>query len=224
MSDEPVVTRVATPEEAAERVAEVMATTIIAAHGVRGEAHVALSGGSNVGQAYRLLGPKLDDWSDVHLWYGDERVVPLDDPESTHRLATGTLEAPGATWHPLAVDLGCEGAAAAYADELGDTVIDFALNGMGPDGHTASLLPGEPVLQERKRWVAAVSHGRPEIRITMTYPVIESSRRVAFLLAGKEKAAMFKTIRAGGSNVPAARVKPVGELIWFVDRAAAGQG
>ena len=95
---------------------------------------------------------------------------------------------------------------------------------LGPDGHTASLLPGEPVLQERKRWVAAVSHGRPEVRITMTYPVIESSRQVAFLVAGKEKAAIFKTIRAGGSDVPAARVRPVGELIWFVDRAAAGEG
>ncbi|MDB5487926.1 MAG: 6-phosphogluconolactonase, partial [Reyranella sp.] len=73
------------------------------------------------------------------------------------------------------------------------------------------------------RWVAAVSHGRPEIRITMTYPVIESSRQVAFLVAGQPKAEIFKTIRAGGSDVPAARVKPVGELIWFVDRAAAGE-
>jgi 6-phosphogluconolactonase len=86
------------------------------------------------------------------------------------------------------------------------------------------LLPGEPVLQERKRWVAAVSHGRPEIRITMTYPVIESSRQVAFLVAGKEKAAIFKTIRGGSSDVPAARVRPVGDLVWFVDRAAAGEG
>jgi 6-phosphogluconolactonase len=86
------------------------------------------------------------------------------------------------------------------------------------------LLPGEPVLQERKRWVAAVSHGRPEVRITMTYPVIESSRQVAFLVAGKEKAAILKTIRAGNSDVPAARVRPVGDLHWFVDRAAAGEG
>src|SRR3954466_7845521 len=104
MSDEPVVTRVATPEEAAERVAEVMATTIIAAHPVHGEAHIALSGGSNVGQAYRLLGPKIHDWTGVHLWYGDERVVPLDDPESTHRLADGTLAGPGPARHPPHVD------------------------------------------------------------------------------------------------------------------------
>jgi 6-phosphogluconolactonase len=96
------------------------------------------------------------------------------------------------------------------------------LLGLGPDGHTASLLPDEPVLEERTRWVAAVSHGRPEVRITMTYPVIDSSRTVAFLVAGQEKAAILRTIRAGGSRLPAARVRPVGELIWFVDRAAAG--
>ncbi len=103
-------------------------------------------------------------------------------------------------------------------------MFDITLLGLGPDGHTASLLPGEPVLEERKRWVAAVSHGRPEIRITMTYPVIDSSRKVAFLVAGKEKAAIFRTIRAGNSQLPAARVRPAGELIWFVDRAAAGEG
>jgi 6-phosphogluconolactonase len=103
-------------------------------------------------------------------------------------------------------------------------LFDITLLGLGSDGHTASLLPEDPVLRERKRWVAAVSHGRPEVRITMTYPVIESSRQVAFLVAGKEKATIFSAIRAGGSQVPAARVNPVGELIWFVDRAAAGEG
>ena len=80
-------------------------------------------------------------------------------------------------------------------------MFDITLLGLGPDGHTASLLPDEPVLQERARWVAAVSHGRPEIRITMTYPVIESSRKVAFLVAGKEKAAIFRTMRPSSRPV-----------------------
>ena len=83
---------------------------------------------------------------------------------------------------------------------------------------------GEPesALDERKRWVAAVAHGRPEVRITMTYPALESSRRVAFLVAGEEKTAIFSAIRKGGSRVPAARIRPIGELLWFVDQAAAG--
>ena len=68
----------------------------------------------------------------------------------------------------------------------------------------------------------AVSHGRPEVRITLTYPVIESSRRVAFLVTGAEKADIFRAIRAGDRKAPAARVRPSGELVWFVDRAAAG--
>jgi 6-phosphogluconolactonase len=198
MSDEPVVTRVATPEEAAERVAEVMATTIIAAHAVHGEAHIALSGGSNVGQAYRLLGPKIHDWTGVHLWYGDERVVPLDDPESTHRLASGTLEAPGATWHPLKVDLGCEGAAAAYAEELGDTVIDLALQGMGPDGHTASLFPGHPQLEATGIAVCVPDSPKPPPeRMTLTLGKLNEARRILMVVTGEQKADMLARVLAG---------------------------
>src|SRR3954464_3274150 len=205
MSDEPVVTRVATPEEAAERVAGGMATTIIAAPPVPGEAHVALSGGSNVGQAYRLVGPKVHDWSGVHLWYGDERVVPLDDPESTHRLATGTLEATGASWHPLKVELGCEGAAAAYAEELGDTVLDVALNGMGPDGHTASLFPGHPQLNATGVAVCVRDSPKPPPeRMTLTLGKLNECRRIVLLVTGAGKAPMLARVLAGSDpNVPA---------------------
>jgi 6-phosphogluconolactonase len=173
----------------------------------------------------------------VHWYWGDERFVPYDHPESNYRMTREAMlskaPVPPANVHPVPADGTPDDAAvryertlqAAYGGAAFDPsrpLFDVTLLGLGPDGHTASLLPGEPVLEERKRWVAAVSHGRPEVRITMTYPAIESSRHVAFLVAGKEKAAILKTIRAGGSDVPAARVKPVGDLVWFVDRAAAG--
>jgi 6-phosphogluconolactonase len=205
MTEEPVVTRVDTAEEAAAATAEVLAREIAAARTVRGEAHVALSGGSTVGQGYRLLGPQLPDWRDVHLWYGDERVVPLDDPESTHRLATGTLQAPGAVWHPLAVELGCEGAAAAYAEELHGTVIDVALNGMGPDGHTASLFPGHPMLHAEGIAVCVRDSPKPPPeRVTLTLGKLNESRKIVLLVTGADKAAMLARVVAGPDpEVPA---------------------
>jgi 6-phosphogluconolactonase len=198
MSDDVRVVRCETVEDAVEACADLLANVIDADRTVRGHAHVALSGGSTVGQVYRRLGPKLPDWRDVHLWYGDERVVPLDDPESTHRLATGTLDAPGAVWHPLKVELGCEGAAAAYAEELGDTVIDVALNGMGPDGHTASLFPGHPKLHAPGVAVCVPDSPKPPPeRVTLTLGKLNEARRVVLLVTGAEKAPMLARVLAG---------------------------
>jgi 6-phosphogluconolactonase len=205
MSDEPVVTRVETVEEAARAAADVLATAISSARTVHGHAHIALSGGSTVGQAYRLLGPELPDWRDVHLWYGDERVVPLDDPESTHRLATSTLDAPDAIWHPLAVELGPEGAAEAYAEELDGTVLDVAINGMGPDGHTASLFPGHPQLHADGIAVAVHDSPKPPAeRVTLTLGKLNEARRILLLVTGAEKAPMLARVIAGPDpDVPA---------------------
>jgi len=198
MSDAPRVNRCASVEELVEQAADFLATTIDAARTVHGRAHVALSGGSTVGSVYRALGPKLPDWRDVHLWYGDERVVPLDDPESTHRLATGTLDAPDAVWHPLQVDLGCEGAAAAYAEELGDTVLDVAINGMGPDGHTASLFPGHPMLHAEGIAVCVRDSPKPPPeRVTLTLGKLNEARRILLLVTGAEKAPMLARVLAG---------------------------
>jgi 6-phosphogluconolactonase len=203
---------------------------------------VSLSGGSTPKTLYQLLASdefrNQFPWQRVSWYFGDERFVPYDSPDSNYRMIREAMFAkapvPPDNIHPIPVDGTPDDAAQRYErtlqDAYGATTVDPArplfdvtLLGLGPDGHTASLLPGEPVLEERKRWVAAVSHGRPEVRITLTYPVIESSRRVAFLVAGPEKAAIFRDIRGGGSKVPAARVRPVGELFWFVDRAAAGE-
>jgi 6-phosphogluconolactonase len=228
------------PRALAHRVAEWMTAAALA---TEAPLRVSLSGGSTPKTLYGLLASaEFKDrfpWRRVSWYWGDERFVPYDHPQSNYRMTREAMFAkvavPPENIHPVPADGTPEEAAARYERILqaayGGKVLDPArplfditLLGLGPDGHTASLLPGEPVLEERKRWVAAVAHGRPEVRITMTYPAIESSRRVAFLVAGPEKAGIFKAIRAGGSRVPAARVKPVGELVWFVDRAAALAG
>jgi 6-phosphogluconolactonase len=207
-----------------------------------GPGRVSLSGGSTPKALYALLASERFrnrfPWSRVHWYWGDERFVPYDHPDSNYRMAREAMlskvPVPPENVHPIPTDADPAVAAERYERTLqqayGATsfdpvhpLFDVTLLGLGADGHTASLLPGEPVLEERKRWVVAVSHGRPEVRITMTYPAIESSRRVAFLVAGKEKVEIFGAIRAGNSSVPAARVRPVGELFWFVDRAAAGE-
>lgn len=223
----------------ARHVAEWMTSAAVAAES---SFRVSLSGGSTPRTLYQLLASdefrNRFPWRLVSWYFGDERFVPYDSPESNYRMVHEAMFAkapvPPENIHPIPVDGSPEAAAQQYEQTLqhtyGATILDPArpffdltLLGLGPDGHTASLLPGEPVLEERTRWVAAVSHGRPEVRITMTYPVIESSRRVAFLVTGSEKEPILRAIRDGSSQVPAARVRPVGELFWFVDRAAAGE-
>jgi 6-phosphogluconolactonase len=213
-----------------------------AAMAAQGSFRVSLSGGSTPKTLYGLLvSDQFRDrfpWQRVSWYWGDERFVPYDNPESNFRMTREAMLAkapvPAENVHPIPTDGDPEDAAHRYERTLQQAYgaptldphrpfFDVTLLGLGPDGHTASLLPGEPALNERRRWVAVVSHGRPEVRITMTYPMLESSRRVAFLVAGEEKAAIFNAIRKGGSKLPAAQVRPVGELLWFVDRAAAGE-
>src|SRR5215468_1405391 len=223
----------------ARAAAEWMTAAALAA---KGAFRVSLSGGSTPRRLYELLASDefrgRFPWQLASWYWGDERFVPYDHPESNYRMTREAMLAkapvPPENIHPVPADGTPEEAALRYERTLQEAygaaaldperpLFDITLLGLGTDGHTASLLPNDPVLQERKRWVAAVSHGRPEVRITMTYPVIESSRKVAFLVAGKEKAAIFNAIRAGASQAPAGRIKPLGELIWFVDRAAAGE-
>jgi 6-phosphogluconolactonase len=214
------LSRCADPQEAARRAAEVLAAAIDGARTIRGEAHVALSGGS-AANALDLLGPLLPDWRDVHLWYCDERCVPLDDPESNHRLATEHLDAPDATWHPVRTELSPEDAAAAYSEELGDTTLDVALNGMGPDGHTASLFPGFPQLQADGVCVAV--HGSPKPppdRVTLTLPKLNAARRILLLVTGAPKAPLLARVLAGPDPAVPASLLDRERLEVIADAAA----
>jgi len=208
---------------------------------LNGPIRIALSGGSTPRPVYSLLAAaEFRDrfpWERALWFWGDERFVPHDHPESNYRMAWEAMlshvSVPPQNIFPIPTDGRPADAAQRYEQVLKQIygrpdlnpempLFDIMLLGIGEDGHTASLLPGNPVLAERKRWVAEVAHGRPEIRITLTYPAIESSSHVAFLLEGQSKSAIFAEIRSGRSDVPAARVHPVGDITWFADRAAAG--
>jgi len=202
---------------------------------------VALSGGSTPRRLYELLAepPRRArmPWARIHWFWGDERFVPPDHPDSNYRMAREAMlsrvAVPPGNIHPVpTVGLDPEEAARAYEGDLqtvyrGDRLdparplFDVTLLGLGPDGHTASLFPGNTALAERRRWVVAVIGAKPEPRITLTFPALDSSRHVAFLVAGEEKRAVLSRVLAGDRSLPAAQLRPLGRLWWLLDRAAA---
>lgn len=202
-----------------------------------------LSGGSTPRRLYqKLAAPPLAarfPWDRAQFVFGDERFVPPDDPASNARMAEEAMfahvDVPRDHIHRVpTVGTTPDEAAARYERTLKQLygadafspdrpLFDVTLLGLGDDGHTASLIPGEPVLDERARWVAAVAHGRPEQRITLTYPALDSSRIMAFLVQGEGKRAILDRVLSGDDSLPAARVRPVGEVLWFADREAAGR-
>lgn len=202
---------------------------------------VCLSGGSTPKRLYRHLADPLIasrfPWNRTHWFWGDERFVPHDHPDSNYRMIRETLLASG-TVNPRGVfaypeDGTPEAAAETYEEILRQQygssrlladppLFDLMLLGLGEDGHTASLLPDQPVLEERQRWVAPVPDGRIEPRISLTYPALESSRHTLFLVGGAAKKEALARARAGDQTLPAGRLKPQGDVIWLVDRAAAG--
>jgi 6-phosphogluconolactonase len=208
----------------------------------RGRFSVALSGGSTPGTLYRLLAEEpyrgQIPWAEVHLFWGDERCVPPDDPGSNYRLAEETLIArvpiPPGNVHRVRGELDPEEAARVYARELRDFFcgprprFDLVLLGLGEDGHTASLFPGSPVLDETARLAAAEEahyQDRPAHRVTLTLPVLNAARHVLFLITGGAKAGIVQTVLEGEpGRLPAQRIRPIaGQLTWLLDAAAASQ-
>jgi 6-phosphogluconolactonase len=232
------LTVTADAEAAARTCAQRIAAAIELARSERGVAHVALCGGETPGRMYELLPEHVRDWREVHLWLGDERCVPLDDPDSNHDLLVRTLLAriPADRPQPMvhAVTRAGDGdptaAAAAYERALraavpGDAVpvLDLALQGIGPDGHTAALFPDDPALAERERLVVAVHRRKPPPEgVTMTLPLLRSARKVLLLVAGASKADAVRATLAGASpHTPASLLGEGGTVELIADRAAA---
>jgi 6-phosphogluconolactonase len=203
---------------------------------------VCLSGGQTPQLLYATLArpPHRDamPWSRIHWFWADERFVSPSDARSNYgmvkRLLFDKLAIPHANIHPVPTVGDTPAAAAnAYEQELmryygsrepdpDRPIFDVTLLGVGDDGHTASLFPGSPLLNERSRWVVAVpAKGEREARITLTYPALESSRHVAFIITGAAKRDIVQAIWKGDGNLPAARLQPQGSVDWFLDRAAA---
>jgi 6-phosphogluconolactonase len=221
-----------TADEAAGTAASRLRAAIEDARRDRGTAHVALAGGTTPRRTYELLASEIEDWTGVEVWFGDERAVGPDDPESNYRMVSETLlgGGDGPLVHRIEGERGAAGAAAAYAAELqerlpvenGAPVLDLALQGLGPDGHTASLFPGNPAVEATGVCVPVHDAPKPPPdRITLTVPVLRAARSIAFLATGAEKADAVRGLLGGPSlDVPASLLGG-DRTEAIVDRAAA---
>ena len=204
--------------------ASVAAELLVAAAG-----HVALAGGSTPARAYRLAAGLRPDWSGAHVWFGDERVVPPGDERSNYRLARESLldrlAGPPAV-HRVPTEHGADAAASRYDEELAGVTLELALLGIGPDGHTASLFPNAPALDERERRAVAAEPGlEPFVeRVTLTPPVFAATRLVVYLVTGEAKAEAARRAFAGEprAETPASLIRGL-ETVALLDAAAASR-
>jgi len=217
----------------AVRAAEIIAARLkIARYPFR----IVLSGGSTPRATYQRLAEMKLDWDCAELFFSDERFVPPEHEDSNYRMVRESLLATGLVAPRKLLAIPTDGELQSAADRYDETLrqqygagtleqgvplFHLTLLGLGDDGHTASLLPGQPVLNERERWAAPVPQGRGEPRITLTYPALESSELILFLVSGDEKRDALDQARGGLG--PAGGIKPQGEVLWLVDEAAAGE-
>lgn len=237
------IRKLTTPQELSAAAAEEVVHAAEEAVAARGRFTIALSGGSTPRNLFTLLATNARStlpWDRMFFFWGDERHVPPTDVESNYRMADETMlskipVAAGNIFRVAAENPDAAAAAGAYeqtlrkffALESGQVPrFDLILLGMGPDGHTASLFPGTAALQEKTRLVVANWVDKLKTsRITLTLPVLNAARCVAFLVSGTDKADALKAVLEGdapGEQYPSKLVKPNdGKLIWLVDRAAA---
>lgn len=222
------------------RAAEAAVRTINESVLTKGSFSLALAGGNTPRILYHLLAKKFRDyipWTKVHVFWGDERYVPLEDPQSNYRMARENLldhvPCPAANVHPMPTHLSDPDIAAQdYEKTLRSYFpeslprFDLILLGLGEEGHTASLFPGSPALEEKTRWVVAVkAPAEPSLRLTLTLPVLTHAANVYFVVTGLNKAQALRHVLTGSpdpKNYPAASVRLAqGAVIWWVDLEAA---
>lgn len=199
---------------ASMRLAEVIAERAQAAVSERGRFTVALSGGSAPWHAFRHLADEKVPWRKMEIFQVDERVAPPGDDDRNLTHMQENLPAQGwARVHPMPVDADdLEAAAAEYAALLPER-LDLVHLGLGPDGHTASLVPGDPVLDVRDLDVALTGEYQGRRRMTLTYPMIERSRELVWLVTGESKVEPLQLLLAGDPRIPAGRVRAERSLV-----------
>jgi len=222
----------ANPEAVAQRAAEFIAAEACAAVAARHRFVLAVSGGHTPWVMLRALATEGAPWKQMHVVQVDERIAPAGDPDRnlTH-LRESLLEhapLPPENIHPMPVEANnVEAATKQYAATLADLagsppVLDLAHLGMGPDGHTASLVPGDPVLTVTNADVALTAVYMGRRRMTLTYPILNRSRRILFLVTGKEKVDMLPKLLAADSSIPSGRIR-LDNAVILADRDAAAR-
>ncbi|MBU0499202.1 MAG: 6-phosphogluconolactonase [Gammaproteobacteria bacterium] len=226
---------VAEPESYLQVAAQFWMDNALEAIDTRGCFQVALSGGRTPGSLYRALAkePRMRDlWRRVHFWFGDERCVPPNHPDSNYRMARESLldQIEWGTVHRMEAELEPYAAAERYAAELGSLeqadgmpVVDLVMLGMGGDGHVASLFPGSATLSESVRPVsAAFIEAVGGWRLSLTLPMIRKARKIMVMVNGRDKALTLAEVFQGQSiSLPATRIADLPQATWFLDRDAA---
>jgi 6-phosphogluconolactonase len=216
----------------ARQAAAIIAAEARTAVAERGRFIMAVSGGHTPWAMLKALAGEDVPWENVHLAQVDERVAPAGDPDRNlthlHESLLEHAKLPKEQIYAMPVEsTDLEAAAKQYAAVLAKVagsppVLDLVHLGMGPDGHTASLVPGDPVLQVTDADVAVTGIYQKRRRLTLTYPIINRARRVLWLITGADKVGMLTRLRAADPSIPAGRVTQEKALL-LADRAAAGE-
>jgi len=224
-------------ESACARAASLTARAARDAVAARGRFTLALSGGSTPAPYFEQLATLDLPWPAVHVFWADDRLVARDDAASNYALARAHLftraPIPDSNIHPMidpalplealeAQAQACESMLRSFFGVSGFPSFDAIHLGVGDDGHTASLFPGQPALDERKRWVLPVVYDKskpPVPRLTLTLPVLNAARLVFFLVSGQGKTGLARDILEGrGAGYPSSQVRPAGQLFWLAGK------